>query len=119
MERSCARDVGTPRNRKKLEDVLRLSGDLVGGENCGGRPLHNVRDGVAHWGCRPGDEIESDSCTCSYYHWWPLSTCPSQEEVKGTVRPEGRSVLAPTWVQKTAAKSKKLAYFCAQTDCSN
>ena len=83
-----------------------------------GDPLHNVRDGVAHWERRPGDEIESELGGGQLHmQRLPLVATfdvPSQGEVKGTVRPEGRSALAPTWVQKTAAKSKKLAYFCPE-----
>ena len=37
---------GKTQSRKNLEDVLQLSGDLLGSENCGGRTLCNARDGV-------------------------------------------------------------------------
>ena len=75
-------------------------GDLVGSENCGGQPLHNVRNGATHGGRRPRHEFESELRGGQLdQQRAPLLASfvlPTPEEVRDTVRLEGRSVFVQT-----------------------
>ena len=60
MERSDVQDVGTPpRNRKEAGKCILTLVDLVGSENCGGQPIHNV----------------AANCTGRECHCWPVFKC--------------------------------------------